>query len=119
MQMMMAFFETEAEFSARTDPERSPAYWGAWMAYMDALRAAGVILGGNPLHPPATASTLRRRGGTRQVQDGPFADSKEQLAGYVILEVPDLDVALAWAERAPCAVTGAVEVRPVLLCPGS
>lgn len=57
---------------------------------------------------------MRLRGGKRQVQDGPFADTKEHLGGYFIVEVPSLDVALEWAARAPCAATGSSEVRPVL-----
>lgn len=117
MQMMMAFFETEAEFAARTDPARAPAYWGAWMAYVQVLKESGLVVSGNGLEAPSAATTLRLRRGARRVQDGPFADSKEQLAGYFILDVPDLDAALAWAERAPCAGTGAVELRPVLKPP--
>jgi hypothetical protein len=64
-----------------------------------------------------TGTTLRVRGDKRQVQDGPFADTKEQLGGYFVIEVPDLDSALEWAARAPCASTGGVEVRPVFTAP--
>ena len=72
------------------------------------------MLSGNGLQPPHTATSVRVRDGKRQVQDGPFADSKEQLAGYFIVEVPDLDVALDWAARAPSASYASVEVRPVV-----
>lgn len=72
---------------------------------------------GQALQPSSTATSLRIRGGKRQVQDGPFADSKEQLGGFFIIDVPDLDAALEWAARCPSASTGGVEVRPVLLMP--
>ena len=114
MQYMIIFSETEAEFAQRTDPQLSGAYWGAWGAYIGALQASGIVLSGNGLQPPHTATSVRVRDGKRQVQDGPFADSKEQLAGYFIVEVPDLDVALDWAARAPSASYASVEVRPVL-----
>lgn len=114
MQYMIIFSETEAEFAQRTDPQLSGAYWGAWGAYIGALQASGIVLSGNGLQPPHTATTVRVRDGKRHVQDGPFADSKEQLAGYFIVEVPDLDTALDWAARAPSASYASVEVRPVL-----
>ena len=114
MQYMIIFSETETEFAQRTDPQLSGAYWGAWGAYIGALQASGIVLSGNGLQPPHTATSVRVRDGKRQVQDGPFADSKEQLAGYFIVEVPDLDVALDWAARAPSASYASVEVRPVL-----
>jgi hypothetical protein len=75
---------------------------------------AGVVVGGNGLHPPHASTTVRMRDGKRQVQDGPFADTREQLGGYFVINVGSLDEALEWAGRAPCAATGATEVRPVL-----
>ena len=69
---------------------------------------------GNGLQPPDTATTVRLRDGKRHVQDGPYADSKEQLGGYFILDVPGLDVALDWAARCPAAPDGSVEIRPVM-----
>ena len=74
---------------------------GAWQAYAEALRHAGVMAGGKGLEPPSTATTVRFRGGERTVQDGPYADTKEQLGGFFILDVPDLDAALDWAARCP------------------
>ncbi len=74
---------------------------------------AGVYVGGDPLLPPETGTTVRVKDGKRQVQDGPFADTKEQLGGFTILELPSLDEALEWAARCPAASIGAVEVRPV------
>jgi hypothetical protein len=112
MQYMLMFYQPAAEFEQRDDAS-SQAYRSSWIAYADAVRQAGISLGGHGLFPPMTGTTLRVRGDKRQVQDGPFADTKEQLGGYFVVDVPDLDAALEWAERAPCASSGGVEVRPV------
>jgi hypothetical protein len=112
MRYALLFAESPDEHARRHGPD-APAYWGAWNAYMAALREAGVMLGGQALAPPAAGTTLRLREGRREVQDGPFADSKEMLGGYVALELPDLDAALDWAARAPCAGAGCVEIRPL------
>jgi len=117
MEYMLMFYEAPADFAARndTDEKKSGAYWGAWMAYSKAITEAGVSKGvGSALQPPASSTTVRLNGGTRHVQDGPFADSKEQLGGFMIIETPGLDEALEWAARCPAAARGAVEVRPVL-----
>lgn len=114
MQYMLIFNESTAEVARRDDPAAAPAYWGAWQAYIGALGGAGVVVSGNGLQPPRTATIVRMVGGQRQVQDGPFADTHEHLGGYFIVEVASLDEALAWAARAPCASAGSVEVRPVL-----
>ena len=115
MQYMMMLYETPADLARRTDDRHGPAHRAGWDAYIGALAQAGIVVSGNGLQPPEMATTLRMRGNERQVQDGPFADTKEQLGGYFIIEVPDLDAALQWASRAPCASTGGVEVRPVLV----
>ena len=70
------------------------------------------MVGGAGLEPPLTATTVRAPEGKRRVQDGPFADTKEQLGGYYVIDVPDLDKALEWAARCPSASTGAAEIRP-------
>lgn len=114
MQYMMMIFEPASEFAKRENAAIAPEYWGAWSAYSQALAEAGVMVGGNGLQPPPTATTLRLRNGAREVQDGPFADTKEQLGGYYVIDVPDLDSALAWAARCPSAAVSAIEVRPVL-----
>jgi hypothetical protein len=114
MQFCLFYAETAAESARGDDPAEAPAYWGAWTAYMGAMGAAGIMVGGNALMPPATGARLRLVGGHRSVQDGPFPDTKEQLGGYVVIEVPDMAAALEWAARAPCAAAGHVEVRPVL-----
>lgn len=87
----------------------SPAY----AAYMEAMQKAGVIVGGERLRPTASATTVRTSNGKPQVLDGPYAETKEQLGGYFIVDVPDLDAAISWAARCPAASQGAVEVRPI------
>ena len=114
MQYTILIYERASDFAARTDAGAKDVYWGAYRAYTQALSAAGVMAGGAALQPPRAATTVRQHGGKRQVQDGPFADTKEQLGGYYVIDVPDLDKALEWAARCPAAATGAVEVRPNL-----
>lgn len=114
MQYMLIFTEGAEQFAKRNDPTEAPAYWGAWNAYIGALYQSGVVVSGNGLQPPETATTVRIRDGKRVVQDGPFADSKEQLGGYFVIEAPDLDAALEWAARSPSASYGSAEVRPVM-----
>nr|WP_244475149.1 YciI family protein [Rhizobium sp. Leaf341] len=119
MHYMLQFRETPEERRKPNDPAQVGPYWGGWQAYIGALAQSGVMIGGNVLRPPETATTVRVENGTRNVVDGPFADTKEQLAGFVVLDVPDLDTALEWAARAPCATGGSVEVRAVLPPPAS
>lgn len=114
MQYMLAFKETDETFAERTHPEKSERYWGAWTHYIGAMREAGLMVGGEALQGPHTASTVRVRDGKREVQDGPYADSKEHLGGYVVIEAESLDAALDWAARSPAAEVASVEVRPVL-----
>ncbi len=119
MQYVLLFNETKAERDKRDDPAAAGPYWGGWTAYIGALAQSGVMVSGNVLQPPETGTVLRVESGARHVADGPFADTKEALAGYVVIEAPDLDAALEWAARAPCAVAGSVEIRPVLPPPPS
>lgn len=114
MQYLIMAVEDEDAFRARDDPDRAADYWAAWTAYSQSLTASGQLVGAAGLEPPETATTVRLRAGRRLLQDGPFADSKEQLAGYFVIEVDDLDQALDWAERCPAASYASVEVRPVL-----
>lgn len=114
MDYMLVFTETATEAALRQDPAAAQQFYAAWGAYIGAMKAAGVMTAGAGLQPPHTATTLRVRDDKRAVQDGPFADSKEQLAGFSIISVPDLDAALDWAAKAPCAGYASVEVRPVL-----
>ena len=94
----------------RTEQEQ---WLGAYRAYMEAMTKAGVLKDSKGLHPTSEATTVRVVNDKAQVLDGPYADSKEQLGGFHIIEVPDLDAAIAWAARSPTALHGVVEVRPV------
>ena len=89
-----------------------------WFEYTQALVDAGVLVAGEPLEPPDTATTVRVRSGETLISDGPFAETKEYLGGFYIVDVPNLDAALEWAAKVPNAPYGAVEVRPVMVIPG-
>jgi hypothetical protein len=112
MQYAILIYEGPDAFASRKNGEHDP-YLGAWRAYHKALVEAGVFVDGNPLHLPETGTTIRLKDGRRLIQDGPYANTKEQLAGFSILELPSLDAALDWAARCPAASAGAVEVRPL------
>ncbi|MEV6694405.1 YciI family protein [Micromonospora sp. NPDC051196] len=84
----------------------------AFDAYGRALSAAGVLLAADILQPAAATTTVTRRDGNLRVQDGPFAETREALAGVFLLDVPDLDAAIGWAEKCPAAQWGVIEVRP-------
>jgi len=112
MQFALMIYHTPEEFEMRNNDYNDP-HLGAWRAYHKALVAAGVYVSGGALELPETGTTVRLREGKRRVQDGPYADTKEQLAGFIILEVPSVDAALEWAARCPGASLGAVEVRPL------
>jgi hypothetical protein len=113
MQFALLIYESTEAFTSRRNAKEADAYLGAWRAYHKALLEAGIFVGGDPLQGPETATTVRLKDGKRRVQDGPFADAKEQLGGFTILELPSLDAALEWAARCPAALIGAVEVRPL------
>lgn len=85
----------------------------AYGAYTQAITASGILLGSNRLRPTASATTVRVADGRTQVLNGPFAETKEQLAGYYLIDVPDLDAAISWAAKCPGASRGTLEVRPV------
>ena len=84
-----------------------------WFAYGDAMREADVYGSGEALQEPATATVVRVRDGARRVEDGPFPDAKEQLGGFAIIDVKDMDEALKWAAKCPAAKDGFVDVRAV------
>ena len=112
MKYMLLIHSPEAFYksASKADIEQSMA---AYMAYTEAMKKAGVMLAGDRLQPVATATTVRVTNGKTAVLDGPYAETKEQLGGYYIIDVPDLDAALSWAARCPGASRGAIEVRPV------
>lgn len=93
--------------------EEKEGWLGAYRAFMEAMAEAGVLRDSKGLFPTSSATTVRIADGNTQVLDGPYAESKEQLGGFHIIEVADLDAAIAWAARSPTALHGIVEVRPV------
>lgn len=93
MQFALLIFESPEAFAAR-HADGNNTYLGAWRAYHKALVEADIYIGGDPLHPPETGTTVRLKDGKRRVQDGPFAETKEQLGEFAILELPSLDAAL-------------------------
>lgn len=112
MQFALLIYESPEAFEVRKNDDNDP-YLGAWRGYYKALVAAGVYVGGDALDLPETATTVRVKERKRGVQDGPYAETKEQVAGFLVLELPSLDAALDWAVRCPAASLGAVEVRPL------
>jgi hypothetical protein len=112
MQYMLLIYGTESAVLAATQ-ETATKMSAAYAAYTEAMSKAGIIVGGNRLRPTSTASSVRVTDGKTQVLDGPYADTKEQLGGYYMIDVPDLDAALSWAARCPGANHGTIEVRPI------
>jgi hypothetical protein len=96
-------------------PEEMQAEMPKWYEYTQALQDAGVMVAGDALQPTETATTVRVRNEETLVADGPFAETKEALGGYYILDVPDLDEALKWASKVPNVGYGSIEVRPVMV----
>jgi hypothetical protein len=112
MKYMLLIYANEAGWSNLTQDQKGQAM-AAYGAYTEAVNAAGVRLGSNRLRDTDTATSVRMVNGETKVLDGPYAESKEQLGGYYLIDVPDLDTALSWAARCPGAGHGTVEVRPV------
>jgi hypothetical protein len=113
MQYLLMLYVDEALWPKLNPDEREQRMSAAYGAYIEALDKAGVVKGMNRLRSTAEGATVRVADGKPQVLDGPYADSKEQLGGYFLIDVPDLDAAISWAARCPAAVHGAVEVRPI------
>jgi len=114
MQYMFQLFADETRW-ARLSQDETMRDFAAYGAYTEALKEAGVFVDGQPLQPTATATRVSvGADGTTSVLDGPYAETKEQLGGYYVVEVPDLDSAIAWAARCPGAHHGIIEVRPVM-----
>ena len=112
MQYLLAIYSEER--AAESMPrEQMTEVVNAYMAYTKALQEAKVLVGSNRLRPTSAATTVRTINGETKVLDGPFAETKEQLGGYYLIDVPDLDAALSWAARCPDARYGTVEVRPI------
>jgi len=113
MKYILMDYVGEAGWPELTSAEKE-RWLGAYMAYVEAMSKAGVLKTSTGLQPSATATTVRTVNGKTQVLDGPYADTKEQLGGFHIIEVDDLDAALSWAARCPTALHGIVEVRPLM-----
>ena len=112
MQYLLAIYSEEK--AAESMPrEQMTEVVNAYMGYTQALRDAKVLVGSNRLRPTSAATTVRTVDGQTKVLDGPFAETKEQLGGYYLIDVPDPDAALSWAKRCPGARYGTVEVRPI------
>jgi hypothetical protein len=110
-QYMLLLYAPEVDESTQEERE---AEWPLWLELNESLREAGLFVASGRLHPVPSATTVRVRGGDAELTDGPFATTKEFLAGYYLLDCSDLDEALRQAERVPLARYGSVEVRPVM-----
>ena len=112
MQYLLMLYVNEAGWPKLSKAEQEQGV-AAYTAYTEALTKARVLKGANRLQPSSSATTVRTANGKTQVLDGPYVDSKEQLGGYYLIDVPDLDAALSWAARCPAVGHGVVEVRPL------
>jgi hypothetical protein len=112
MQYLLMLYSDESGWSNMTPAEQEQGM-GAYHAYTEALTKAGALVGSNRLRPISSATTVRVANGKTQVLNGPYPDIKEQLGGYYLIDVPDLDAAISWAARCPGASHGTIEVRPV------
>jgi hypothetical protein len=112
MKYVLLIYANEAAMLAtsKTETEQRVA---AYVAYMEAMKNAGVLVGGERLQPTTSATTVRVADGKTKVLNGPYVETKEQLGGYFMIDAPDLDAALSWASRCPGASYGVIEVRPI------
>ena len=113
MQYMLLIYADPAEFARLSDGERQGIY-PEYRQFTDSIAKSGNYRAGDPLEPVSSATTVRMRQGKRMVTDGPFAETKEHLGGYYLVEAKDLDEAIGIAARIPSARFGAVEVRPIM-----
>ena len=116
MQYLLLIHGDETAYEAMSEQERSDLL-GEFIAFTHEIRDSGVYVGSNRLAPTPTAATVRVRDGEPVVTDGPFAETKEQLGGYYLVDVDSEDEALEWAARIPSARWGTIEVRPVVVFP--
>jgi hypothetical protein len=112
MQYLLLIYGAESDWEKLGEPERQKIY-AQYGELMQSLKQSRNHLGGHELQPISTATTVRMRNGKKSVTDGPFAETKEQLGGYILVEAKDLDEALTIAARIPSVHTGSIEVRPV------
>jgi len=116
MRYLLLIYSAESDY-APEGSQQAQDQMAQWGAYTQALITAGAFKGGEALQPTATATTVRVRNGERLVSDGPFAETKETLGGYYLIEAKDLDEALDWAAKCPAAPYGSMEVRPIMELP--
>lgn len=110
MQYMLLIYAEESQDSAPPDPDQMKPWWD----YTEEMQKAGAYVAGDALHASSTATSVRVRDGETLTTDGPFAETKEVLGGYYVVDVDDLDAALEWAAKCPAAAYGTMEVRPVV-----
>jgi hypothetical protein len=113
MRFLCTIYTDESSWGTMT-PEDGAAQMKAYNEFTEAIRKAGVLVSGDGLQPTATATTIRERDGERVLTDGPFAETKEQLGGFYLLECASKDEAVDWASKIPAVQSGSVEVRPVM-----
>jgi hypothetical protein len=113
MKYLLMIYEEEKGWAKYTDAERQQIF-GEYYQFTEGIKKTGEYQGGNPLQPTTTATTVRVRDGKRLVTDGPFAETKEQLGGYYLVDAADLDAAINLAGRIPAARVGSIEVRPIM-----
>ena len=118
MKYLCLIYEDET-FWSKTPKQELDAIMGDYHAFSATYKQSGHVLGGNALEPTATATTIRVRNGTMSTTDGPFAETREQLGGYYLLEAKDLNEAIQIAAKIPTAKTGSIEVRPIMEIPDS
>ena len=116
MRYMLLIYEAPEARPTMTDAEMQEDM-GKWFSYTTALAESGSLISGDPLRGIDVATTVRVRGGKKLVTDGPFAETKEHLLGYYMIECADIDSALEWAAKIPSVTSGSVEVRPVMDMP--
>jgi hypothetical protein len=116
MQYAILIYGDQKQVHQMNEQERQQDH-ARWMQYSKDLATAGVMRGGEALEPVGTATTVRVREGKVRNTDGPFAETKEQLGGFYLIDVPNLDQALSWAAKCPGAVQGSIEVRPIMPFP--
>ncbi len=109
MKYILLYYEDES------NPPSDEAEMEKWFAVAEEMTKAGVHVSGDALHPTSDATTVRVKSGDTVVTDGPFAETREQLGGFDIIDVPDLDAAIEWAAKMPNAHKGSIEVRPVMV----
>jgi hypothetical protein len=112
MKYMLLVYSDEAARQTTSEAEMGQLI-AAYMAYSEAVSKAGILVSSDRLRPATAATTVRVADGKTQVLNGPYAETREQLGGYYLIDVPDLDAALSWAARCPGASHGSIEVRPI------